>query len=158
DGVAGGVHGGAEGGRHGVAVGDDLGAVHVEAHRGQALGQQRAALVGVDAGGGAVGGRDDQGAGGAHERLQSPDLPPVFSSTRMSEMTAALSTALIMSTTVRAATETAVSASISTPVRSVVLTVAAISTASSVTVRSTFTPETASGWHSGIRSGVRLAP
>ena len=60
-----------------------------------------------------------------------------------------------MSTTVSAATETAVSASISTPVRSVVRTVAVMSTDASVTVRSTVTPEIASGWHSGI-SGGRL--
>ncbi len=73
-------------------------------------------------------------------------------------MTAALSTALTMSTTVSAATETAVRASISTPVRSVVRTVAVMSTDVSVTTRSTVTPEIASGWHSGISAGVCLAP
>ena len=72
-------------------------------------------------------------------------------------MTAALSTALTMSTTARPATDTAVSASISTPVRSVVRTVAVISTASSTTDRSTATDESASGWHNGTRSEVRLA-
>ena len=71
-------------------------------------------------------------------------------------MTAALSTALTMSMTVSAATDTAVRASISTPVRSVVRTVAVMSTDSSVTTRSTVTPEIASGWHSGISVGRLL--
>src|SRR5207248_5158814 len=127
---------------HGVTVGDDLRPVDSEPEALEAFRDQRAALVLVDAGGGAVGGRDDERAVGreqraagrgveCHVRLQSPDLPPVFSSTRTSVMTAPLSTALTMSITVSAATETAVRASISTPVRSVVFTVARISTASS---------------------------
>src|SRR4051794_33751947 len=76
----------------------------------------------------------------------------------MSLMTARLSTALTMSTTVRPATATAVRASISTPVRSVVRTVAVMSTPSSATSRSTVTDDRASGWHRGIRAGVCLAP
>ena len=68
------------------------------------------------------------------------------------------STAFTMSITVSPATATEVSASISTPVRSAVRAVAVISTASSVTSRSTVTPCSAIGWHSGTRSGVRLAP
>ena len=85
-------------------------------------------------------------------------MPPVFSSTRTSVMTAAGSTALIMSMRASAATLTEVSASISTPVRSAVRAVAVMSTPSSVTARSTVTPCSPIGWHSGIRSGVRLAP
>src|SRR5690606_39565996 len=114
----------------------------------EALADQRPAPVLVDPGRGAVGSGDHQRAIG-HALLQSPDLPPVFSSTRTSVMTASLSTALTMSITVSAATETAVSASISTPVRSVVLTVAAISTASSATDRSSVTADTDKGGHSG---------
>ena len=63
-----------------------------------------------------------------------------------------------MSIIVSPATATEVSASISTPVRSAVRAVAVISTASSVTSMSTVTPCSAIGWHSGTRSGVRLAP
>jgi hypothetical protein len=84
--------------------------------------------------------------------------PPSLASSRTSVITAALSTALIMSISVSAATATEVSASISTPVRSAVRTCAVIATPESVTVRSTVTPCSASGWQSGIRSGVRLAP
>ena len=58
----------------------------------------------------------------AHRRAQLPLRPPSLRSTRMSSMRAAGSTALIMSYRVRAATLTAVSASISTPVRSVLRT------------------------------------
>ncbi len=68
------------------------------------------------------------------------------------------STAFTMSIMVSPATATEVSASISTPVRSAVRAVAVISTASSVTSRSTVTPCSAIGWQSGIRSGVRFAP
>ena len=60
-------------------------------------------------------------------------------------MTAAGSTALTMSMMVRPATLTQVSASISTPVRSAVRTVAEIATASSSTRRSTATPWIAIG-------------
>src|SRR5215471_18982240 len=61
---------------------------------------------------------------------------------------------------VSAATEAAVNASISTPVRPVTLHVAAISMAclAGSGVSSTETDESANGWHRGIRSGVRLAP
>src|SRR6202034_3003885 len=93
-----------------------------------------------------------------HDRRQVPDLPPSFASSRTSVITAVLSTALIMSMSVSAATETEVSASISTPVRSAVRTEAVIATPESSTVRSTETPWMASGWQSGIRSGVRFAP
>jgi hypothetical protein len=76
----------------------------------------------------------------------------------MSVITAPGSMAFTMSMSASPATETAVSASISTPVRSAVRAVAAISTPLSTTVRSTVTPCNPIGWHSGIRSGVRLAP
>ena len=59
---------------------------------------------------------------------------------------------------VSAAIETAVSASISTPVRSAIFTVAKIATPSSTTLISTFTLEIAIGWQSGINSGVFFAP
>ena len=62
-----------------------------------------------------------------------------------------------MSTTASAATETAVRASISTPVRSTARTVAAIDTPSSVTARSTSTPWTPITCASGSSSGVRFA-
>ena len=68
------------------------------------------------------------------------------------------STAFSMSYTVKAATLAAVSASISTPVRPVVRTVALISTPASTRSRSSVTAETGNGWHSGIRSAVRLLP
>ena len=61
-------------------------------------------------------------------RCHLPVRPPSLRSTRTLSMRAALSTALIMSYSVSAATLTAVSASISTPVRSVLRTVAVIST------------------------------
>ena len=68
------------------------------------------------------------------------------------------STALTMSYTVSAAIDAAVNASISTPVRPVVRTVASISTVSAPSARrSTLIAEIGSGWHSGIRSAVRLA-
>ncbi len=63
-----------------------------------------------------------------------------------------------MSTSASAATLTAVSASISTPVRSAVRAVAEIDTPESVTSRSTVTACSAIGWHSGTRSGVRFDP
>src|SRR5579872_878138 len=62
-----------------------------------------------------------------------------------------------MSYSASAATETAVSASISTPVLPVTRTSASISTASSSTVSSTATREIGSGWQSGIRSLVLFA-
>ena len=62
-----------------------------------------------------------------------------------------------MSTTASAATDTAVSASISTPVRSAVRTVAVMATPSSVISRSTTTPCTPMTCASGSSSGVRLA-
>src|ERR1700712_3067707 len=60
---------------------------------------------------------------------------------------------------VRQATETAVSASISTPVGPVTLTVARTTQPGSLLsgVISSATFDSASGWHSGIRSAVRLA-
>src|SRR5512133_2196045 len=59
---------------------------------------------------------------------------------------------------VRQAAVTAVSASISTPVRSTVRTVAVISSPVARERISTSTPERAIGWQSGTRSGVRFAP
>jgi hypothetical protein len=73
-------------------------------------------------------------------------------------MVAAGSMALTMSISASPATATEVSASISTPVRSAVRATAETSTPKSVTVSSTLTPCSPIGWHSGIRSGVRLAP
>ena len=63
-----------------------------------------------------------------------------------------------MSMTARPATAAPVRASISTPVRSAVRTVTRISTrhASASTRMSTSTPWIASGWHNGMRSGVRF--
>src|SRR5271165_6268525 len=49
-------------------------------------------------------------------RLKSPDLPPVFETRYTSWISIPLSSALVMSYTVKAATEAAVRASISTPV------------------------------------------
>jgi hypothetical protein len=66
--------------------------------------------------------------------------------------------AFTMSTRARPATATEVSASISTPVRSAVRAIAVMFTPSSVTSASTLTACRPIGWHSGIRSGVRLAP
>ena len=62
-----------------------------------------------------------------------------------------------MSKSVSAATLTAVSASISTPVRSVVRTDAVSPTSLSPIEKSTSMPVRASGWHNGMRSLVRLA-
>src|ERR671929_245550 len=62
-----------------------------------------------------------------------------------------------MSYTVRQPADTAASASISTPVRSTVRTVATISTPPGCGVASTSTPESAMGWQSGTRSGVFFA-
>src|SRR5512144_858759 len=58
---------------------------------------------------------------------------------------------------VRQPAVTAVSASISTPVRSTVRTVATTSTPPAPGVASTSTAESAMGWHSGTRSGVFFA-
>ena len=60
-------------------------------------------------------------------------------------MTARGSTALVMSTSVRQATETAVNASISTPVRSAVRAVTLTATPASSTTRSTLTPDSEIG-------------
>ena len=62
-----------------------------------------------------------------------------------------------MSTTARAATVAAVRASISTPVRSAVRTVASMRTPQSSTPRSTRAPWTPMTWASGSRSGTFLA-
>ena len=78
-------------------------------------------------------------------------------STRTASNDAAGSTDFTMSCSVSPATETAVSASISTPVRSVVRTVAVISTAESASARSTTTDDNEIGWHRGTSSQVRFA-
>src|ERR1700722_10248765 len=96
---------------------------------------------------------------GTHRRqscVKSPDLPPDLWVRRTASMRMPRSTDLHMSYTVSAATEAAVSASISTPVCPVVLTVAAISTALSVTSNSSDTALIGNGWHSGMSSAVRL--
>jgi len=62
-----------------------------------------------------------------------------------------------MSYTVRQPADTAVSASISTPVRSTVRTVATISTPRARGRASTSTAESAMGWQSGTISGVFFA-
>src|SRR5690606_36162632 len=64
-------------------------------------------------------------------RTQSPERPPDLAVTRTSVTVASRSTALTMSMSASAATLTQVSASISTPVRSAVRTVALMSTPSS---------------------------
>ncbi len=77
----------------------------------------------------------------------------------MSPITSVRSTAFNMSTSVSAAAETAVSASISTPVRPVVRTRHSIPTAAGrgSSANATSTASTRSGWASGIHSAVRLA-
>src|SRR5829696_2376361 len=149
---------------HGIPVGHHLGPVDLEPQAAQALDEDRAGAVLVDPGRGPVGDADDQrphgpagGSSGGAPRRHSPDRPPLLCSTRTSLIVAARSTALTMSTSARPATATQVSASISTPVRSAVRTVAETWTASSATARSTSTPWIATGWQSGTRSGVRLA-
>ena len=84
----------------------------------RAGGSRPGSATGTGVGRGA--GRAAAGAGSSSRR-QSPVLPPVFSTTRTSVSTAAGSTAFTMSCSARPATATAVSASISTPVRSAVL-------------------------------------
>src|SRR6478752_927834 len=125
------------------------------------LSDHRAGPVRVDAGGRPGRGDDHHRCPvGGHRStglVQVPVLPPSLRSTRTASNTAAGSTALIMSCRVSPATATAVNASISTPVRSVVRTVAEINTSAARTSRSTDTAERDSGWHSGTRSGVRLA-
>ena len=71
-------------------------------------------------------------------------------------MAAERSTPLTMSTTAKAATVTAVSASISTPVRSAVRTVAFSSTPASVICGSTLAPCTPITWARGSSSGTFL--
>ena len=68
-------------------------------------------------------------------------------------------TALHISYTVRAATDTAVSASISTPVLPLTLTRASMSSRplAACGVNATSIEETGSGWQSGMSSGVFLA-
>src|SRR6266487_4554928 len=151
-------------GRHRVAERDFDGrpvgyhdrAVRFAARVAKQRGEHRAGGVGIDPGRGPVGDGNRQRAD--HGRVQLPVLPPVFSSTMTSVITAAGSIALIMSISASAPTVTAVSASISTPVRSAVRVVTSISTLSSATDKSTFTECRPIGWLSGIRSGVRFAP
>src|SRR5436190_4096466 len=81
----------------------------------------------------------------------------VFSSKRTSLISISLSIAFAMSYTVSAATETAVKASISTPVCALVSTVAEISTTASPTLSITPMFDKGNGWHSGISSAVRFA-
>src|ERR1700722_13606783 len=163
-GAAGG-HGDVVAGRHrvaqhllnGLAVGDHQRPVDAVAPgRAEQFHQHRAGTVRVHPGRRPVGHGDREPLD--HARRQAPDRPPSLASSRTSMITALLSTALIMSISVSAAIDTEVSASISTPVRSAVRTWAVISTPESDTARSTVTPWIASGWQSGIRSGVRLAP
>ena len=78
-----------------VGVSDDRGVRHCQPPPTQPTDQDGAGAVGVLTGGGA-GGRDDDECG-THRTSQSPDLPPDFARTRMSSITACLSTALIMS-------------------------------------------------------------
>ena len=93
-----------------VAVGYHGGCVDLEAPAAQRVDDEGAGLVGVHPGRGAVAGDHDgcRQQRLAHVRVQSPERPPDFASTRTSVMTAALSTALTMSITVSAATVTAV--------------------------------------------------
>ena len=89
--------------------------------------------------------RTGAGRDGHEDLRQVPDRPPLFDSTWMSVIDADRSTALIMSRRARPAAATAVSASISTPVRSAVRVVAVISTPSSRISRSTDTACSATG-------------
>src|SRR5690606_14763761 len=139
----------AEGGLDGFAVGDDDGPVDGAADLREAGNQDRSRFIGINPGGRPVRHRHHQRP--YHDRLHSPVFPPVFSSTRMSVMTASGSTALTMSNSASAAVDTAVSASISTPVRSAVLTRAVTATPQSATSSVTLTPWMAIGWQSGIR-------
>src|SRR5271169_23199 len=144
-----------------LAIRDDQRAVDRAARRAQRLGEHGAGLVRVHARRRPVRHRDrerpDHGSV-LSGRRHGPVFPPSFHSTRTSVITAAGSMAFTMSISARAATDTEVSASISTPVRSAVRVMAVMSTPSSVTARSTVTPCSPIGWHSGMRSGVRLAP
>src|SRR5207302_6220700 len=94
-----------------------------------------------------------------HVRCQSPDLPPVFDTTSIPPIVIVLSIALSISNKVRHATETAVNASISTPVTARVPT-SDVSrkpgSCSSISIR-TSTLVSGSGWHKGMRSAVRFA-
>src|SRR6185312_915095 len=116
-----------------LAVGHDGGVPDREAVPGEPAGDHRGTAVGVDAGGGPGGGDQDRRvacrpAHAGSSRVQSPLLPPDLASTFVPEITACLSTALVMSYRARAATEAAVRASISTPVTPRVETVASIRT------------------------------
>src|SRR5690625_4754921 len=134
-----------------VMIADDSG----EADHGSACVREHIGFEG--------GGRDrclnDSCGDDAHVcRVQSPLRPPDFSMTLISLITAWLSTALIMSKIVSAAVVTAVRASISTPVFDTVLTAPVMRTESAPSSKSTSMPVSGSGWHSGMRSLVRLAP
>src|SRR5690606_29237514 len=104
------------------------------------------------------GGRLALGRGRHGARCQSPDLPPVLATRRTSVSSTDLSRPLTMSTTASPATATAVNASISTPVRSTIRTVAVTSTPWSPTTRSTTAPCTPMTCASGRSSAVRFAP
>src|SRR5690348_2642602 len=94
-----------------------------------------------------------------HALCQSPDLPPLFDVTSIPPIAIVRSTALSMSNKVRQATDTAVSASISTPVTPLARTSDATRNPGSSLSMSiaTSTLVSGSGWHSGMSSAVRLA-
>src|SRR5262249_566724 len=90
-------------------------------------------------------------------RRSSPLFPPLLRSSPISRISIPLSNPLTMSKVVRAATLTATSASISTPVSAVVVTLESIATPFSHSRTFTSTRERGRGWHIGINSAVRLA-
>src|SRR5918995_1553373 len=160
-------HGERGDGQAGVAQGlGDAGGFAVEHGPGRLRGDVAGAEAGAAGGVPCPGGHpvahgehpDPDPAHVAHVATYSPERPPRLASRRRSSTRTSRWTPLTMSYRVRAAVAAAVRASISTPVRPVVRTVAVTRTASACRARSTSTPVIGSGWHSGIRSGVRLAP
>jgi len=93
-------------------------------------------------------------------RDQGPLLPPVLDSSWMSQILMSFDTALHISYTVRLATDTAVNASISTPVGPIVVTLASIPTewVASWSLKLTSTPLSNKLWQKGTRFEVCFAP
>jgi len=114
---------------------------------------------------GATAREDDRVEPGAPRRVHSspgrfhdPERPPSLAVMRTFSIELDLSSPFTMSTIASAATETAVRASISTPVRSAVRTVASIATPSSSIARSTDAPCTPMMCARGSSSAQRFAP
>src|SRR5207245_11136016 len=90
-------------------------------------------------------------------RTQCPLFPPLFSRSRKGPIEMPFSTALHISYNVRADTDTAVIASISTPVSAFVLAVASIRAPESITSIEMSRCVSARGLQTGINSEVYLA-